>query len=212
MALLGWDPPQPQTYLQDAIQGRVLPFLGQVGTGGASKRNVSIVGEDINSSWDGYHGPLRGLGGWASQSSLLSPVAVVDTTDPLCSFYMDFLLSQPCCGTIAQAGIYTGSFFGSISDHRPVVLRLTFWESAEPTHPTAHALIRPAVRGPELDLTNPELVAAYQGHLLTFIPPTAPRGLDARDALLQLSLASANWLVTRLAQHRPAPPSTAHPR
>ena len=63
MALLGWDPPQPQTYLQDAIQGRVLPFLGRVGTGGASKRNVSIVGEDINSSWDGYHGPLRGLGG-----------------------------------------------------------------------------------------------------------------------------------------------------
>ena len=136
----------------------------------------------------------------------------MDTSDPLCSFYLGgapkslidhLLLSQPCCGTITQAGVYTGSFFGSLSDHRPVVLGLTFWESAEPTHPTTHALLRPAVRGPELDLANPELVAAYQDHLITLLPPTTPRGLDASDALLQLSLASATWLATRLAQHRP---------
>ena len=59
----------------------------------------------------------------------------MDTSDPLCSFYLagapkslidHLLLSQPCCGTITQAGVYTGSFFGSISDLRPVVLGLTF--------------------------------------------------------------------------------------
>ena len=63
------------------------------------------------------------------QSFLRRPVA----PDPLCSYYMGgapksliahILLSQPCQGSITRARLYTGSFFGSLTDHRPIALGL----------------------------------------------------------------------------------------
>ena len=95
----------PQAYLQDTIQGRVLRHLGRGATSAPLRRNVALVGGDFNSTWEGHHGPLRGLGGWAAQSSLLSPVAALDTPEPLHSYYMGggakslidhILLTQPC--------------------------------------------------------------------------------------------------------------------
>ena len=68
----------PQAYLQDTIQTRVLRHLGRGTDTSPARRNVALVGGDFNSTWEGHHGPLRGLGGWAAQSSLLSPVAALE--------------------------------------------------------------------------------------------------------------------------------------
>ena len=141
----------PQAYLQDTIQGRVLRHLGKGATSSPPRRNVALVGGDFNSTWEGHHGPLRGLGGWAAQSSLLSPVAALDTPEPLYSYYMGgapkslidhILLTQPCQGRLIRAGLYDGSFFGSLSDHRPIVLGLRLWATASPTFTTSHTLQR----------------------------------------------------------------------
>ena len=202
----------PQTYLQDTIQGRVLRHLGRGSGTTPVARNVSLVGGDFNSTWEGPHGPLRGLRGWAAQSSLLSPVASVDAPDPLCSYYMGgapkslidhILLSQPCQGSLTRAGLYTGSFFGSLTDHRPIIIGLKLWATASPSFRTDHALARPAVRGPELDLTNPDLLREYQAYLITTLPLDPPQGATASDALHHLSRASAAWIDSKLARHRP---------
>ena len=209
----------PQTYLQDTIQGRVLRHLGRGATSSPPRRNIALVGGDFNSTWEGHHGPLRGLGGWAAQSSLLSPIAALDPPEPLHSYYMGgapkslidhILLTQPCQGRILRAGLYDGSFFGSLTDHRPIVLGLKLWATAGPTFTTNHTLQRPAVRGPELDLMNPELIRDYQAYLLTTLPPEPPQGHTASDALLHLSQASAAWTATRLARHRPPTRKRTH--
>ena len=209
----------PQAYLQDTIQGRVLRHLGRGSDTTPARRNVALVGGDFNSTWEGHHGPLRGLGGWAAQSSLLSPVAALAPPAPLCSYYMGgtpkslidhILLTQPCQGSITRAGLYTGSFFGSLSDHRPIVLGLKLWATARPTLTTSHALPRPAVRGPELDLTNAALLRDYQTFLTTTIPPDPPHGDTASEALLHLSQASAEWTATRLAKHTPPTRKRTH--
>ena len=209
----------PQAYLQDTIQGRVLRHLGRGATSSPPRRNVALVGGDFNCTWEGHHGPLRGLGSWAAQSSLLSPVAALDTPEPIHSYYMGgapkslvdhILLTQPCQGRILRAGLYDGSFFGSLTDHRPIILGLKLWATASPTFTTSHTLPRPAVRGPELDLTNPELLRDYQAYLLTTLPSDPPQGHTASDALLHLSQASAAWTATRLARHCPPTRKRTH--
>ena len=209
----------PQAYLQDTIQQRVLRHLGRGSDTSTARRNVALVGGDFNSTWEGHHGPLRGLGGWAAQSSLLSPVAALDTPEPLCSYYMGgtpkslidhILLTQPCQASLTRVGLLNGSFFGSISDHRPIVLGLKLWATASPTFTTSHALPRPAVRGPELDLTNHDILRDYQTFLLTTLPPDPPQWDSASDALLHLSQASVAWTAKRLARHTPPTRKRTH--
>ena len=106
-------------------------------------------------------------------------------------------------GSLTRAGLYTGSFFGSLSDHRPLVLGLKLWATTGPSYRTDYALSRPAVRGPELDLTNPDLLRDYQAYLLTTLPIDPPQGPTASDALHQLSRASAAWIDGRMARHCP---------
>ena len=104
----------PQAYLQTQLQDRVLRHLGRGATSGAARRNIALIGGDFNSSWSGHAGPLRGLGGWATASSLLSPVASLAATHPICSYFQGgtpkslidhILLSQPSQGDIARAGV-----------------------------------------------------------------------------------------------------------
>ncbi|OXE36288.1 MAG: hypothetical protein CGW95_08590, partial [Phenylobacterium zucineum] len=179
-----------------------------------------MVAGDFNASWDGVHGPIRGLGRWAVGSSLLSPIASLSSPDdPIHSFYRGntptslidhILLSQACLGHIVRAGVYTGSFFSSISDHRPVVLALSLWTHT-PALTTEGLLPRPPTRAPDLDGQNPALVAAYQAQLLTHLPT-----LEAGDphhagaALLTLSTLSAS--ITRDLLRPPRRASLSHGR
>ena len=103
----------PQAYLQSQLQDRVLRHLGRGATCGAARRNIALIGGDFNSSWTGHSGPLRGLGGWATASSLLSPIASLAATHPSCSYFQGgspkslidhILLSQPSQGDITRAG------------------------------------------------------------------------------------------------------------
>ena len=103
-----------------------------------------------------------------------------------------------------------GSFFGSLTDHRPIVLGLKLWATASPTFTTSHALPRPVVRGPELDLTNTALLRDYQTFLTTSLPPASPQGDTASAALLHLCQASAAWTATRLARHTPPTRKRTH--
>ena len=196
----------PQTYLQTQLQDRVLRHLGRGATSGAARRSIALIGGDFNSSWSGHAGPLRGLGGWATASSLLSPVASLAASHPICSYFQGgtpkslidhILLSQPCQGHITRAGVLTGSFFGSISDHRPVLLGLRLWEGAGVAFPSLNALQRPPVRSTNLDLTNTKLVRDYQAYTLSHLPAKPADPLAASDALRQLSLQSAVWLSSK---------------
>ena len=77
----------PHTYLQRQIQQRTLRHLGKAATGDRPARNIIIIGGDFSAIWNWCHGPLRGLGHWATTSSLFSPLA--DLPDPtlLASYY-----------------------------------------------------------------------------------------------------------------------------
>ena len=75
----------PQQYLQRQIQTRSLRHLSKAATGDTPLRNISLIGGDFNATWDGHHGPLRGLGHWAATSSLLSPLAALTSTTPMVS-------------------------------------------------------------------------------------------------------------------------------
>ena len=196
----------PQSYLQAQLQDRVLRHLGRGATSGAARRNIALIGGDFNSSWSGHTGPLRGLGGWAAASSLLSPVASLAATHPICSYFQGgtpkslidhILLSQPSQGDITRAGVLTGSFFGSISDHRPVLLGLRLWEGAGVVFPSLNALQRPPVRSFDLDLTNKTLVREYQAYTPSHLPDKPTDPLAASKALQQLSLQSAAWLSSK---------------
>ena len=65
---------------------RVLRYLGRGSATSPTGRIVLLVGGDFNSIWEDHHGPLRGLGVWAAQSSLISPVAAMAASVPLCSY------------------------------------------------------------------------------------------------------------------------------
>ena len=136
----------------------------------------------------------------------LSPLAALTSTTPLASFYQGgapkslidhILLTQPCQGRIVRGGILTGSYFSNISDHRPVLLGLTLWDTALPAHGTAHTLPRPPTRTADLDLSQPATVQAYQDHMTSLIPTSPPTADNASDELKRLSLASAAWAATR---------------
>ena len=196
----------PQAYLQSQIQDRILRHLGRGVTDGSARRNVALVGGDFNSAWAGHSGPLRGLGGWASSCSLLSPIAALEAPTPVCSYYQGgspkslidhLLLSQPCHGEITRAGVLTGSFFGSVSDHRPVLLGLRLWEGACSAFPSLNALQRPVSRSADLDLSNLPLVQDFQAHLLSSLPAPPANPAEAGEALKQLSIQSASWLASR---------------
>ena len=196
----------PTQYLQRQIQTRALRHLSKAASGDTPQRNISLIGGDFNATWDGHHGPLRGLGHWAATSSLLSPLAALTSTTPMASYYQGgapkslidhILLTQPCQGLIVRGGILTGSYFSSISDHRPVLLGLTLWDTALPAHRADHALSRPPTRTADLDLSHPESVQAYQDHMAGLIPPHPPTADNASQELHRISLASAAWAATR---------------
>ena len=110
------------------------------------------------------------------------------------------LLSQPSQGDLSRAGVLTGSFFGSISDHRPVLLGLRLWEGAGAAFPSLNALQRPPVRSIDLDLTNKPLVREYQAYTLSHLPDKPTDPVAASEALRHLSLQSAAWLSSKPAK------------
>ena len=88
-----------------------------------------------------------------------------------------------------------GAFFGSISDHRPVLLGLQL-HLGQPALTLGKQVTAPAPRAIDLDLTQATQVTAYRdftdGLLRTLPPPLTPE--DASAQLRSLCLDSASWL------------------
>ena len=193
----------PTAYLRDQIQTRTLRHQGRGSLAVPPRHNIAIVAGDFNAEWAGRHGPLPALGSWASAASLISPIASLSTAvTPLHSYYQGgtpkslidhILLSQASHGLVSTAGVYAGSFFGSVSDHRPVTLALHLWAHASPILPTTQVLARPATRRADLAIDTPEALLAYQAHLLDHLPPPPTTTTEAGAALQALSNLSAAW-------------------
>ena len=193
----------PQPGYGDLI---TLKTIRHCSRGSPSTTPIAIVGGDFNATWADHHGPLKSLGGWASAASLLSPIAQASSEgpSPLFSYYHGvtptslidhILLSSSCQGQIAFAGVGCGALFGSISDHRPVLLGLCLNNGTPSLHLGRQASNAPP-RAIDLDLTQPVLVDAYRAHttaLLSSLPTTASQE-EAASALQSLCLDSAAWL------------------
>ena len=193
----------PSQYLADLI---TLKSLRHCSRGSATTTPIVIVGGDFNATWSDHLGPLKGLGGWASAASLLSPIAQAsaDGPDPLFSYYQGvtpkslidhLLLSSSCQGHIAYAGVGCGAFFSSISDHRPVLLGLHL-HNGQPALRLGHQATDPPRRPVDLDLVQQPQVAAYRAHtegLLTNLNGACTPE-DASAMLRSLCLDSAAWV------------------
>ena len=88
-----------------------------------------------------------------------------------------------------------GAFFGSISDHRPVLLGLAL-HNGHPSLSLGKQAADPGPRGVDLDLAQEAVVSAYRLHTeklaLEHPPPSQPA--DASAALRTLCLESAGWV------------------
>ena len=205
----------PAQYLVDLITLKTIRHCSRCS---ATSTPIVIVGGDFNATWTDHLGPLKGLGGWASAASLLSPItqASVDGPAPLFSYYHGvtpkslidhLLLSSSCQGHIAYAGVGCGSFFSSISDHRPVLLGLQL-RNGQPSMSLGRQTSGSPSRIVDLDLTQPPQVAAYRSYtegLLTNLP-RSHTAEEASTALRTLCLDSAAWLQVQ--GHRKASRST----
>ena len=196
----------PVQYLKDLI---TLKTLRHSSRSSANSAPISIVGGDFNSAWSDHSGPLKAMGGWASAASLLSPIAQASTDgpEPLFSFYQGvtpkslidhLLLSSTCQGHIAFAGVGCGSFFSSISDHRPVLLGLHLHNS-QPSMLLGRQVGDSPPRTVDLDLTQPTQVSAYRAFTESLLPslPPSPSPGEASLTLRSLCLDSASWLQTQ---------------
>ena len=193
----------PSQYLADLI---TLKTLRHCSRGSSTLSPIALVGGDFNATWADHLGPLKSLGGWASAASLLSPIAQASTDgpEPLYSYYHGttpkslidhLLLSSSCQGHIAFAGVGCGAFFGSISDHRPVLLGLQLHHGQPSMTLGKQASVSPP-RSLDLDITQEKLVADYQAYtegLLTSIP-ASPSVEEASSQLQTLCINSAAWL------------------
>ena len=107
------------------------------------------------------------------------------------------LLSSSCQGQIAYAGVGCGALFGSISDHRPVLLGLCL-HNGTPSLRLGRQVLNAPTRAIDLDLSQPVLIDAYRAHtsaLLSSLPSTASASQEeAASALQSLCLDSAAWL------------------
>ncbi|OXE35754.1 MAG: hypothetical protein CGW95_11955, partial [Phenylobacterium zucineum] len=120
------------------------------------------------------------------------------------------LLSQGASGHITKAGVSTGSFFGSISDHRPLLLGLSL-RGALPGRSTIHALQRPPLSSPDINLADKSLVAHYQTHMASITPTTNPLNSQQASATLHsLSLAPSAWLASDQHRNKPHAPKRKH--
>ena len=166
----------PSQYLADLI---ALKTLRHCSRNSSNTTPIAIVAGDFNATWSDHHGPLKALGGWASAASLLSPVAQAssDGPEPLYSYYHGttpkslidhILLSSSCQGHITFAGVGCGAFFGSISDHRPVLLGLRLHNGC-PSMSLGTQARPPPRRGLDLDLTQPAQVQAFRLHATTLL-------------------------------------------
>ena len=196
-------PDSPVQYLKDLV---ALKTLRHCSRSTANTAPIAIVGGDFNATWSDHLGPLKALGGWASAASLLSPIAQASTDgpEPLFSYYQGatpkslidhILLSSSCQGHIAYAGVGCGSFFSSISDHRPVILGLHLHNS-QPSMSLGRQATGPSRRAVDLDLTQPNQVAAYRTYTESLLPSLSSTDSpgDASIALRSLCLDSATWL------------------
>jgi len=134
-------------------------------------------------------------------------------SSPLYSYYRGttptsltdhILFTQACHRHPSRAGVWDGSFFSTLSDHRPVLLALQLWILA-PSLPTDRFLSRPPSQAPGLDLAHPESVTRFQ-KLLVESTDTAARTDPtlAGEALLRLSI-----LSSAVTQDLVRPPSKA---
>ena len=193
----------PSQYLVDLISLKTLRHCSR------SSPNVSpiaIVAGDFNATWSDHHGPLKALGGWASAASLLSPVAQASSEgpDPLYSYYHGstpkslidhILLSSSCQGQISYTGVGCGAFFGSISDHRPVLLGLRL-HNGRPSMSLGKQVRHPPRRGLDLDLNQDAQIQAFGLHTTTLLHDI-PQTCSAEEAsahLQTLCVRTADWV------------------
>jgi len=191
----------PQAYLLDQLGARSMRHQGNGATATPPRCNTTIIAGDFNAAWDGRHGPLASFGYWAATVSLISPTAAQSTaTDPIHSYYRGsaptslidhILITQACHGAVLSAGVFTGSFFGSLSDHRPVTLGINLAGHLAPACPTSQPLRRPLSRPIDLDLATEGPLLAYQQRIAVTLPPVPFTAQEARDALRLLSFNSA---------------------
>ena len=193
----------PSQYLADLI---ALKTLRHCSRNSSNTTPIAIVAGDFNATWSDHHGPLKALGGWASAASLLSPVAQAssDGPEPLYSYYHGttpkslidhILLSSSCQGHITFAGVGCGAFFGSISDHRPVLLGLRLHNGC-PSMSLGTQARPPPRRGLDLDLTQPAQVQAFRLHATTLLHdiPQSCSSEEASTCLQMLCVKTAAWV------------------
>ena len=129
-------PMAPMDYLRGLIRGRVLRHLGH--STDSAPHPMSLVLGDFNASWDNRHGPHKGLTPWAGSCGLINPFAYVAHTIlyPLASFYAGLrpvrlidhgLISHSFMGLVTLSALDDGSFWSTVTDHRPILLGLALF-------------------------------------------------------------------------------------
>jgi len=171
----------PLDYIRGVIHGRVTRHLSALSE--SSRSPISIVAGDFNASWDGRHGPHRGLANWARSAGLVNPgTSLTSDSSPPVTFYSGLrpvgaidhvLLSGSCPGTITQAAIADSSFWSSISDHRPPLLGLRLEPHVVPS-PTGQ-VARPTYTRVEAPRCLPNVTHTVTVSLPYFPPTHTPR-------------------------------------
>ena len=162
----------PMDYLRGLIRGRVLRHLGH--STDVAPHPMSLVLGDFNASWDNRHGPHKGLGVWAGSCGLINPFSYVAhmILYPLASFYAGLrpvglidhgLISHSFMGLVTLSALDDGSFWSTVSDHRPILLGLSL-TGASHRH-LGHPLKRPSWGKVEVPST-PALLQQYQAQLM----------------------------------------------
>ena len=161
----------PMDYLRGLVRGRVLRHLSHITD--KAPHPISVVLGDFNASWNGLSGPHKGLPSWAATTGLLNPFSYVAHTSPrtFASFYSglrpvglidNFFLSQSYPGLVSLTALDDGSFWSTISDHRPILLGLSL--SAFQARRLGRPLTRPNWPKTEVP-SQPTLLRQYQAQL-----------------------------------------------
>ncbi|OXE34948.1 MAG: hypothetical protein CGW95_16845, partial [Phenylobacterium zucineum] len=202
----------PIKYIRGVLQGRVTRHLGSRSPSVTSP--MAVVAGDFNASWDDRHGPHRGLADWARATGLVNPGATLDpNSPPPATFYSglrsigaidNILLSSSCPGVVTKAAVVDGSFWSTITDHRPPILGIHLG-------PAAVAAITGQRARPSFPRVEAPAVAAartaYQTRLSTLLPDSPCSSSEtASEFLFSVSLRSADWAAALL------PASNARPR
>ena len=162
----------PMDYLRGLVRGRVLRHLSHITD--TAPHPISLVLGDFNASWNGLSGPHKGLSSWAATTGLLNPFAYAAHISPfsVASFYSGLrpvglidhiFLSQSYPGLVSLTALDDGSFWSTISDHRPILLGLS--SPALQVRRLGRPVTRPNWPKTEVP-SQPPLLRQYQAQLV----------------------------------------------